>query len=65
MSIEVKIEGGKLIITCDIMNPLPPSKSGKGLVLASTYGILKSAVPHGGGNVELNMTAYIPKRGAG
>jgi hypothetical protein len=62
MSIEVKIEGGKLIITCDIQNPMPESKSGKGLVLASTYGIMKSGTPHAGGNVELNMTAYIPKK---
>lgn len=61
MSIEIKVEGKKLIITADIQDPLPVSKSGKGLVLASTYGILKSGEPFAGQNVELNMTAYVKK----
>ncbi len=42
MAIEAKIEGNKLIITCDLEKPTP-SASGKTLVVVSTRGNLKTA----------------------
>ena len=43
MAIETKIEGNKLIITCDLEEPVP-SASGKTLVVASTRGNMKTSL---------------------
>ena len=43
MAIETKIEGNKLIITCDLEEPIP-SASGKTLVVASTRGNMKTSL---------------------
>jgi hypothetical protein len=46
MAIETKIEGNKLIITCDLEEPTP-SASGKTLVVSSTRGNIKTALTIG------------------
>ena len=60
MAIETKIEGSKLIITCDLEEPTP-SASGKTLVVASTRGNMKTSVEVNGKPVILGLNAYIYK----
>jgi hypothetical protein len=43
MAIEAKLEGNKLVIICDLEEPVP-SSSGKTLVVASTRGNMKTAL---------------------
>ncbi len=60
MAIEAKIEGNKLIITCDLEEPTP-SASGKTLVVASTRGNLKTSCTVNGKPLTIGLNAYIPK----
>lgn len=60
MAIETKIEENKLIITCDLEEPVP-SASGKTLVVASTRGNMKTALTINGKPLTIGLNAYIPK----
>ena len=60
MAIEAKIEGKKLIITCDLEEPTP-SASGKTLVVASTRGNMKTSLTVDGKPLTIGPNAYIPK----
>jgi len=60
MTIEAKIEGNKLIITCDLEVPVP-SSSGKTLVVASTRGNMKTELIVNGKPLTIGLNAYIPK----
>lgn len=60
MAIEAKIEGNKLIITCDLEEPTP-SASGKTLVVASTRGNMKTELTVDGKPLTIGLNAYIPK----
>ncbi|MDA8090423.1 MAG: hypothetical protein M0Z61_09425 [Nitrospiraceae bacterium] len=60
MAIEAKIEGKKLIITCDLEEPTP-SASGKTLVVASTRGNMKTTVTVDGKALIIGLNAYVYK----
>lgn len=60
MAIEAKIEGNKLIITCDLEKPTP-SASGKTLVVASTRGNIKTSCMVDGKPLTIGLNAYIHK----
>lgn len=60
MAIEAKIEGNKLIITCDLEEPTP-SASGKTLVVASTRGNMQTGVTVNGKTLIIGLNAYIYK----
>jgi len=60
MAIETKIEGNKLIITCDLGKPTP-SASGKTLVVVSTRGNIKTSCMIEGKPLTIGLNAYIPK----
>lgn len=60
MAIETKIEGTKLIITCDMEEP-KPSASGKSLVVASTRGNMKTECMVDGKPLTIGLNAYISK----
>ena len=60
MAIETKIEGTKLIITCDLEEP-KPSASGKTLVVASTRGNIKTDCMIDGKPLTIGLNAYIYK----
>lgn len=57
---EVKIEGGKLIITMDIANPAPLSKQGKTYLVASSNGIAKTGLMVQGKPLSIGVNAMIP-----
>lgn len=60
MAIEAKIEGSKLIITCDLEEP-KPSASGKTLVVVSTRGNMKTDCMVNGKPLTIGLNAYISK----
>ena len=60
MAIETKIEGNKLIITCDLEEPTP-SASGKNLLVASTGGDLKTSFTISDKPLTVNLNVYIPR----
>ena len=60
MAIEAKIEGNKLIITCDLEKPTP-SASGKTLVVVSTRGNIKTSCMVEGKPLTIGLNAYIYK----
>ncbi len=60
MAIETKIEGNKLIITCDLEKPAP-SASGKTLVVVSTRGNIKTSCTVEGKPLIIGLNAYIYK----
>ncbi|MFA5355095.1 MAG: hypothetical protein WC291_12775 [Thermodesulfovibrionales bacterium] len=60
MAVEARIEGDKLIITCDLEEPTP-SSSGKTLVVASTRGNMKTTCMVNGKPLTIGLNAYIPK----
>ncbi len=60
MAIEARIEGNKLIITCDLEEPTP-SASGKTLVVASTRGNMKTDLTVNGKPLTIGLNAYTPK----
>jgi len=60
MAIETKIEGTKLIITCDLEEP-KPSASGITLVVVSTRGNMKTDCVVNGKPLTIGLNAYIAK----
>jgi len=60
MSIEVKIEGKRLVITADLETPTP-SASGKTLVVASSRGNMASTAVVDGKPVIVGLNCYIKK----
>ena len=60
MAIETKIEGTKLIITCDLEEP-KPSASGKTLVVVSSRGNMKTDCMVNGKPLTIGLNAYIAK----
>lgn len=54
-----KIEGGQLIITIPVNANPPPSKSGKTLVVASSYGNKTTTATVNGKPVVIGLNAYI------
>jgi hypothetical protein len=60
MAIDAKIEGNKLIITCDMEEP-KPSASGKTLVVVSTRGNMKTDCMVAGKPLTIGLNAYISK----
>lgn len=58
MAIEARIEGKKLIITCDFEDKPAPSSSGKSLNVVNSQGIY--AGEYSGKPLSINVTAYIP-----
>jgi len=60
MAIEARIEGNKLIITCDLETPTP-SASGKTLVVASTRGNMKTDLTVNGKPLTIGLNAYTSK----
>jgi len=60
MAIEAKIEGTKLIITCDLEEP-KPSASGKTLVVVSSRGNMKTDCIVDGKHLTIGLNAYISK----
>jgi hypothetical protein len=60
MAIESKIEGNKLIITCDLEEPTP-SASGKTLVVVSSRGNMKTDCMVAGKPLTIGLNAYISK----
>jgi len=57
---EVKIEGGKLIITIELQKPTP-SASGKTFVVATTHGNIPTECVIDGKPVIIGLNAYIRK----
>ena len=60
MSIEVKVEGKKLVITADLGIPTP-SASGKTLVVASSHGNMATTAVVDGKPVIVGLNCYIKK----
>ena len=60
MAIEAKIEGNKLIITCDLEGPTPIA-SGKTFVIAGTRGNMKTDLRVNGKPLAIGLNADIPK----
>ena len=60
MSIEVKVDGKKLIITADLETPTP-SASGKTLVVASSRGNMATTATVDGKPVIVGLNCYIRK----
>ena len=60
MAIETRIDGNKLIITCDLEEPRP-SQSGKNLLIASTKGDLKTSFTISDKPITINLNVYIPR----
>ena len=58
---EVTIKDGILHITIAVQDPPQPSKSGKTLVIASTYGNLATTAEVDGKPVVVGLNAYIRK----
>lgn len=60
MSIEVKIEGKRLVITADLETPTP-SASGKTMVVASSRGNMATTAVVDGKPVIVGLNCYIKK----
>ena len=58
MSVQVRIENGKLIIEMPLQQP-QPSSTGKTLLLATTHGNHKPGVMHNGKEVTIAVNAFI------
>lgn len=61
MEATAKIEGKNLVITLPMADPPQPSKSGKGLVVASTRGNMKTTLMIQGKPVVIGVNAYITR----
>lgn len=55
---EVKIDGKNLVITIPMQTP-QPSKTGKTLVVASTFGNVQTSATVNGKAVTVGLNAYI------
>jgi hypothetical protein len=51
------IKNGQLVITIPVNDPMPPSESGKSLLLASTHGAVNLAID--GKVVAVSVNAYV------
>jgi len=60
MSIEVKVEGKKLVITADLETPTP-SASGKTMVVCSSHGNMATTAVVDGKPVIVGLNCYIRK----
>ena len=60
MSIDVKIEGKRLVITADLETPTP-SASGKTMVVASSRGNVTTTAVVDGKPVIVGLNCYIKK----
>ena len=60
MSIDVKIEGKRLVITADLETPTP-SASGKTMVVASSHGNMATTAVVDGKPVIVGLNCYIKK----
>jgi len=60
MSIEVKVEGKKLVITADLETPTP-SASGKTMVVASSRGNMATTAVVDGKPVIVGLNCYIKR----
>lgn len=60
MSIEVKVEGKKLVITADLETPTP-SASGKTMVVCSSHGNMATTAIVDGKPVIVGLNCYIRK----
>ena len=60
MSIDVKIEGKRLVITADLETPTP-SASGKTMVVASSHGNMATTAVVDGKPVIVGLNCYIRK----
>ena len=60
MSIDVKIEGKRLVITADLETPTP-SASGKTLVVASSRGNMATTAVVDGKPVIVGLNCYIKR----
>ena len=60
MSIEVKIEGKRLVITADLETPTP-SASGKTMVVASSHGNMATTAVVDGKPVIVGLNCYIKR----
>lgn len=58
----VKLEGKELVIRIPINDPLPPSKTGKTLVVASSHGNKQTEVIVNGQAVVVGLNAYIKEK---
>lgn len=58
-TMKVKVEEGCLVITIPLNKPPRPSKTGKTLVVASTYGNVQTEAVVDGKHVFLGLNAYI------
>jgi len=58
---KVIIENNELVIRIALKSPPQPSKSGKTLVIASTYGNVPTEATVNGKPVTLGLNAYIRK----
>ncbi|MEI6165943.1 MAG: hypothetical protein WCS52_02000 [bacterium] len=63
MSIEVKIEGNKVIITADISNPPVVSKTGKSCLIVSSGGIKNTDAMFNGRPVSIGLNVMVPVKG--
>lgn len=60
-NIEVKVEGTKLILTCDIEAKGEESSSGKSMTIATTEGNQVVATRKDGKSVSLGLNLYFKK----
>jgi hypothetical protein len=58
VSIQIRIENGKLIIEMPLQQP-QPSSTGKTLLIATTHGNHKTGVMHNGKEVTIAVNAFI------
>ena len=56
---KVEIKNGKLYFEIDVNDPPLPSKSGKSLIVASTYGIAQTPALVNGKPVMIGFNAYV------
>lgn len=59
---QAKIEGKELVIRIPVNDPLPPSKTGKTLVVASSQGNKETDVLVNGCKVIVGLNAYIKEK---
>ncbi len=57
---KAEIRNNKLVIEIDLVTP-HPSRSGKTLIVASTYGSAKTAAKVNGKPVTVSLNAYIKR----
>ena len=61
-NVDMKVQGSKLVITCDLNAAAVPSSTGKSAIVASTQGNQTIAGP-GGKRFKVGLNLYIPTNG--